>query len=472
MGTELRCEIVRDLLPSYVDGLTSEVTNRAVEAHVAACPSCAGELGRMTEPESSDLTEPTAEVDYLKKVRRKSRRSVGLIVACFACILLFVGALQIFFYGTPVSGDAVECSVTVSEEAVTEEGTVYQTLTIQGTSLDSSRSIVRVEYIGSEGGSVALTFYTAPKTFFNSNSITKSVFIPAPVNYVSVGNRFLWFAGTEVDNTVSMLYAARNPYVGDMPANLELAATLGVEEDFGPFTNELQTAEKPYGWTLNLEREIASEELLLAQRDMTRDSLLMLALIDNLGSVTWQYRTEAGSQSDTITTEDAYELLGRSIKSYGSWPYTLEELVNLLGVGDDGVEDGSLLQMHIVNGTASSLAGIELTLYADETMEEELCAVRAVCEDRELWDWGNSLEVVVRPEDLPEGVTFRDLCKGGYWFTVIEADGSEEVGEAGSAVDTLARKLLRGGLCEASLTEHGVGDGYSWGGDGYGLKIE
>lgn len=334
MGTELRCEIVRDLLPSYVDGLTSEVTNRAVEAHVAACPSCAGELGRMTEPESPALPEPTAEVDYLKKVRRKNRRSVGLIAVCFACILLFVAALQVFFYGTPVSSDAVECSVTVSEEAVTEEGTVYQTLTIQGTSLDSSRSIVRVEYIESEGGSVALTFYTAPKTFFNSNSITKSVFIHAPVNYVSVGNRFLWFAGTEVDNTISMLYAARNSYVGDMPANLELAALLGVEEDLGPFTSELQTAEEPYGWTLILEREIASEDLLLAQRDMARDSILMLALIGNLGEVTWRYQTEAGSQSYTMTTEDADALLGQSIKSYGAWPDTLAELVERLGAGD------------------------------------------------------------------------------------------------------------------------------------------
>ena len=28
---KLQCEIVQDLLPSYVDGLTSEVTNEAVE---------------------------------------------------------------------------------------------------------------------------------------------------------------------------------------------------------------------------------------------------------------------------------------------------------------------------------------------------------------------------------------------------------------------------------------------------------
>lgn len=469
MGTDLRCEIVRDLLPSYVDGLTSEVTNRAVEDHVAACPSCAGELSRMSEPEPPPLPEPAAEVDYLKKVRRKSWRPVRLTTACVLCLLLFLGALWVFAYGTPASADEVECTVTVSEEVVTEEGAVYQTLTIQGTVLDSSRSIVRVEWVENAGGNIALTFYTAPKTFFNSGSVTESVYAIAPVKYVSVGERFLWFDGTAVSDIASRLYAARNPYVGDMPANLELAGLLGVEEDLGPFTSELQTAEKPYGWTLILEQEIPSEQELLAQRTMWRDSLLMLALISNLDSVTWQYQTEAGSQSETITTEDAYEVLGQSIKSYGSWPYTLTELTGLLGVGAGGAEDESLLRMNIVNHTSEGLAGIELTLYTDETLEEELCAVRVMSGD---WVWGTGLEAVIRPEDLPEGIAFRDLCKGGYWFTIVKADGSEEVGEAGVAVDRLGQRFLGGGLCEASLTEHGTGVGYSWGGDGYGLKIE
>ena len=38
---ELECCVVRDLLPSYVEGLTSEETNAAVEAHLASCPACA-----------------------------------------------------------------------------------------------------------------------------------------------------------------------------------------------------------------------------------------------------------------------------------------------------------------------------------------------------------------------------------------------------------------------------------------------
>ena len=40
MSDKLRCEIVQDLLPSYVDGLTSDETNEAVKDHLADCEMC------------------------------------------------------------------------------------------------------------------------------------------------------------------------------------------------------------------------------------------------------------------------------------------------------------------------------------------------------------------------------------------------------------------------------------------------
>ena len=40
MKNDLTCGVVRDLLPSYVEGLTSQETNQAVETHLASCPEC------------------------------------------------------------------------------------------------------------------------------------------------------------------------------------------------------------------------------------------------------------------------------------------------------------------------------------------------------------------------------------------------------------------------------------------------
>ena len=47
MRNNLPCEVVQDLLPSYIDGLTSEKTNELVEEHVEGCDQCSSILRGM-----------------------------------------------------------------------------------------------------------------------------------------------------------------------------------------------------------------------------------------------------------------------------------------------------------------------------------------------------------------------------------------------------------------------------------------
>ena len=54
MKNNLTCEIVEDLMPSYIDGLTSEVTNKAVREHLSQCGKCNTKLDTMSEPCSED----------------------------------------------------------------------------------------------------------------------------------------------------------------------------------------------------------------------------------------------------------------------------------------------------------------------------------------------------------------------------------------------------------------------------------
>ena len=41
MKHDLPCAIVQDLLPNYLEGLTSEETNRSIESHLGGCSTCA-----------------------------------------------------------------------------------------------------------------------------------------------------------------------------------------------------------------------------------------------------------------------------------------------------------------------------------------------------------------------------------------------------------------------------------------------
>ena len=43
----MNCDIIKDLLPLYCDGVCSEETSRAVEEHLTTCPACRTLLDEM-----------------------------------------------------------------------------------------------------------------------------------------------------------------------------------------------------------------------------------------------------------------------------------------------------------------------------------------------------------------------------------------------------------------------------------------
>ena len=139
----------------------------------------------------------------------------------------------------------------------------------------------------------------------------------------------IWEDGTEISSTTAQLFAAINPYVGDMSSNGRIASILGVSNQLGPYTNELQTSKEPYGWILKLEMPIAQVDQSAARDIMTADSYAMLATIGNLGYVTWQYRTDAGLQEYTVTAEDATAYAGQDIKSFADSPSKLQKLIQV-----------------------------------------------------------------------------------------------------------------------------------------------
>ena len=119
MKNDLTCGVVRDLLPSYVEGLTSEETNRAVEAHLSTCPDCTARKNAMTVPtEPSEDAEQGREVDYLKTVKRKSGRRVVIAIACTLAVILAGVALKLFVIGEPAGREGMSWSIRCDETAM------------------------------------------------------------------------------------------------------------------------------------------------------------------------------------------------------------------------------------------------------------------------------------------------------------------------------------------------------------------
>lgn len=87
MKNDLSCEVVKDLLPLYIDDLTSDVTNSAIEDHIHSCSQCSEVLIRIREPEIFPEDE-SADIDFLKKNRKINKRNILIgIIATFVIVL-------------------------------------------------------------------------------------------------------------------------------------------------------------------------------------------------------------------------------------------------------------------------------------------------------------------------------------------------------------------------------------------------
>ncbi|MCI6320705.1 MAG: DUF4825 domain-containing protein [Clostridiales bacterium] len=111
-----------------------------------------------------------------------------------------------------------------------------------------------------------------------------------------------------------------------------MAAALNIQSGCGPYLNSLQTSHEPYGWTLEFSNVYQEQEASQLDQVMKNQlAPLMLALVDNLGEVSWTYQTQDGTtRTCTVTLAEADAALPRSVKDYAATPADLQQLLNLL----------------------------------------------------------------------------------------------------------------------------------------------
>ena len=92
MTNETKCSVVRDLLPAYIEKLTSQETTAFVNEHLAECEACRAACRAMTGTQTRHECQQAALVKRLKKRNQKRRNCVvGLAVllalALAVCLL-------------------------------------------------------------------------------------------------------------------------------------------------------------------------------------------------------------------------------------------------------------------------------------------------------------------------------------------------------------------------------------------------
>ena len=105
---KINCDVIRDLLPLYVDGVSSEESKKLVEEHIEDCRECRDVLSKLKNTEyDTDITEEKESVlEYsFRKTKRKTFIAGGIIssilmIPVIACLIINLAtghALDWFF---------------------------------------------------------------------------------------------------------------------------------------------------------------------------------------------------------------------------------------------------------------------------------------------------------------------------------------------------------------------------------------
>lgn len=357
MKNKLPCEIIRDLLPSYVDGLTSEVTNEAICEHIKSCDACKETLHRMQEPEEIESEEEQEkEIDFLKKTRSRTRRIIAISMAMMVFLVVVVFFVRAYIVGDEMYADSVLCQTTVSGNEVSISGTV----------VDSARGISEIEF-EEKDGIVTISFKATLVSPFHKGDFEAVYEADEPVTQVKIGNRIFWDHGEKISAETSAVYNAKHLYIGDMSANGALANALGMTETLGRFENSLQTTEEPYGWTIYLQEEVLPVNEDKLQKQMTSFGYILLATIDNLDHVEFNYKKENGYTSIIVSQDDARFFLGRDIKTCAD---TAAELQNFMkqvepqNIPSRIIKENDMSQLIIKNASDASIYEVWITYCA------------------------------------------------------------------------------------------------------------
>lgn len=188
----MKCCIVRDLLPGYIDGLTCEESNQEIRIHLEQCTECRTVYEQMTAVIPVE-TSTKQEIDFFKKFRSSIHQRY-VVVGCMICVVLIGLALLAKSYRIPISYDAkrmvtqtYQAVPVVNQYGLTEwqdlqtqdlktaeavlKGTcetidLIRMTTTESVGSDSAVSIGRT--LNRDGTEVRIVYYCYTKTLWNS----------------------------------------------------------------------------------------------------------------------------------------------------------------------------------------------------------------------------------------------------------------------------------------------------------------
>lgn len=315
MKQQMPCEVVQDLLPLYVDGLTRETSAQLVEQHLQQCQTCRRmyeDMVQQVQPEGA----PMPKIDYLKKLRRQRWE---LAASCVAAVLAMAAAAvlgRLFVWGYPVQQYMVQVQ---QQEDV---------LMVQGMMTDSATVFCRSRVVQGDKGA-ELVIYGCLASPWNRDGGFEVAYEMGQGSLLVQGSQY-FPDGSVITQQAFALYEAKNPYIGNASADVKLAGILQTGTQVGAFLNQLYTSQEPYAWELQFQQELTEAQ----KQTMQRHACVLLALIENCGEIRWTYPQNGVVQRESLSREQAADMLRQDPQYFAKSPQMVQQLLECVRLLD------------------------------------------------------------------------------------------------------------------------------------------
>lgn len=367
---DLSCEVIKDLLPLYVDDICSDDSKQMVKNHLDNCEDCKREfhqISRQIHVEQKNNDQSTISGISKKWKKDKKRAFVYGILFLFVIVAAVVDFIMYSNFTISIKEDDIRVS-NVSELV---NGKIFFTLEVanQLYAKDYDWQVKdHAVYITINSTRYNIFHKMNEKYDFAKNTNAKNNWLFNVNNtgiekiYYCSGHKpeeeknaiLIWSKDLEVNKAddavktyvqtyacygnsepgllAEQLFAAKNPYVGDMSANGQLASILNIQNSLGSYKNQLQTSEEPYGWRLEFQDAIDETEEEKFNQTMTDYAYVLLALTNNLGEVTWTYDNGVEVKEIIVTADEASRNIGENIKNFSEESINIQELLLKIGI--------------------------------------------------------------------------------------------------------------------------------------------
>ena len=117
---KLSCNIIRDLLPLYAEGMISSDSREVVEEHLCDCAPCRNVLAQLRQETVVPTQTDTAPLEHLGRNIRRRRVSAAVLAILITATVLFA-VFNYFYSPVYLSAEEAVVSVTKNGDIVTVE---------------------------------------------------------------------------------------------------------------------------------------------------------------------------------------------------------------------------------------------------------------------------------------------------------------------------------------------------------------